>query len=240
MSKNRKKGLRAMSKLFMYGTSLEGIEQLMVMVPNFQPRRSGIVINNYFNCEGGVKDCKLSVINVDDSCKNCGYNDLKFKVNVDKKRYKNLIMDCFGKIKSNSLRERLKELSKNFKGEVFLNHKHKERFYNFLQGQYLDMKDISSRFIAVLFLLTADDGLWRVSKHLIKLDRFDLKEICIRDIGTNGYALYQTVKTISSGKECIKINELADRDLIEDMTFKAIINSALINRYGAELFLINK
>ena len=25
-----------MSKLFMYGTSLEGIEQLMVTVPNFQ------------------------------------------------------------------------------------------------------------------------------------------------------------------------------------------------------------
>lgn len=34
-----------MSKLFMYGTSFEGIEQLMVMVPNFQPRRSGIGIN---------------------------------------------------------------------------------------------------------------------------------------------------------------------------------------------------
>mgnify|MGYP007056834978 CR=1 FL=1 len=31
-----------MSKLFMYGTSLEGIEQLMIMVPNFQPRRSGV------------------------------------------------------------------------------------------------------------------------------------------------------------------------------------------------------
>ncbi len=35
----------------MCGTSLEGIEELMVMVPNFQPRRSGIVINNYFNCK---------------------------------------------------------------------------------------------------------------------------------------------------------------------------------------------
>ncbi|CCQ94828.1 hypothetical protein CULT_2080001 [[Clostridium] ultunense Esp] len=42
-------------------------------------------------------------------------------------------MDCFGKIKNNSLGERLKELSKSFKGEVFLNHRHKERFYNFLQ-----------------------------------------------------------------------------------------------------------
>jgi hypothetical protein len=31
-----------MSKLFMYGTSLGGIEQLMVMAPNFQPRRSGV------------------------------------------------------------------------------------------------------------------------------------------------------------------------------------------------------
>ncbi|HLR35786.1 MAG TPA: hypothetical protein VK071_10740 [Tissierellales bacterium] len=109
-----------MSKLFMYGTSLEGIEQLMVMVPNFQSRRSGIVINNYFNCQGGDRDCKLSVINVDDSCKNCGYNDLNFKVNVDKKRYKDLVMDCFGKIKNKFLRDRLKELSKNFKGEVFL------------------------------------------------------------------------------------------------------------------------
>ena len=240
MPKNRKKGLREISKLFMYGTSLEGIEQLMVMVPNFQSRRSGIVINNYFNCQGGDRDCKLSVINADDSCKNCGYNDLKFKVNVDKKRYKDLIMDCFGKIKSNSLRERLKELSKNFKEEVFLNHKHKERFYNFLQDQYLDTKDISSRFIAVLFLLTVDEGLWKVSKHLIKLNGFDLKQICLKEINTEGYALYQTAKTISTGEECIKINELADRDLIEDMTFKAIVNSALINRYGAELFLINK
>ncbi len=52
MPKNKKKGMRTMSKLFMYGTSLEGIEQLMVMVPNFQPKRSGIVIDNYFNWEG--------------------------------------------------------------------------------------------------------------------------------------------------------------------------------------------
>jgi hypothetical protein len=31
-----------MSKLFMYGTTLEEIERLMVMVPDFQPGRSGI------------------------------------------------------------------------------------------------------------------------------------------------------------------------------------------------------
>lgn len=56
--------MRKMSKLFMDGTSIEGIEKLMTLVPNLQPRRSGIVINNYFNCEGGVKDCSCNVINI--------------------------------------------------------------------------------------------------------------------------------------------------------------------------------
>lgn len=61
-----------MSKLFMHGTSLEGIEQLMVMVPNFHSRRSGIVINNYFNCEGGAEDCNCNLINVSKGWGKCG------------------------------------------------------------------------------------------------------------------------------------------------------------------------
>ena len=46
-----------MSRYFMYGTSLGGIEQLMMLAPNFPQRKSGIVINNHFNCEGGIKIC---------------------------------------------------------------------------------------------------------------------------------------------------------------------------------------
>lgn len=224
----------------MYGTSLEGIEQLMVMVPNFQPRGSGMVINNYFNCQGGGKDCDISVINVDDNCKNCGYDDWNFKINVDKKRYKDLVMDCFGRIKNKSLRDRSKGLSKNFKGEIFLNNQHKERFYNFLQEENWETDNISSRFLAILFLLSADKNLWRNSEEILKDNKIDLKKICLKDIDTNAYALYQTVKTLLSGRECIKINELTDKDLIEDITFKAVINSALINRYGTELFFITK
>ncbi|WP_353097675.1 hypothetical protein [Tissierella praeacuta] len=229
-----------MSKLFMYGTSLEGIEQLMLMVPIFEPRRSGIVINNYFNCGGGAKDCNHNVINVSKGLDKCGYIGSDFKVNVDKKRYKDLVMECFGKIKNNSLRNRLKELSKNFKGEVFLNHNHKERLHNVLQNNGSDTNDINPRYIAILFLLTADERLWKASKNSIRLNGFNFGGICLREINTEGYALYQIAKIISTGKEFIKINELADKDLIDDITFKTIINSALINRYGAEIFLITK
>ena len=62
------------------------------------------------------------------------------------------------------IRGRLKALSKNFKGEVFLNHRHKDRFYNFIQDQDLDINYISTRFIAILFLFTADERLWKASK----------------------------------------------------------------------------
>ena len=240
MPKNRKKGLREMSKLFMYGTSLEGIEQLMVMVPNFQPRRSGIVINNYFNCRRGVKDCNCNVINVNKRWDKCGHIGSNFKINVDRCRYKDLVRECFGKINNYYLKERLKSLVNNFKGEIFLNHNHKERFYNFLRNQDLDIHDISPRFIAILFLFTADERLWKASENSIRLNGFNFEGICLREINTDGYALYQTAKTISTGKECIKINELADKDLINDFIFKAIINSALMNIYGAELFLISK
>ena len=41
-----------MSKFFMYGSELQEIEQLMMLVPNFLPRRSWvIVVQNFGNDE---------------------------------------------------------------------------------------------------------------------------------------------------------------------------------------------
>ncbi|WP_353097797.1 hypothetical protein [Tissierella praeacuta] len=173
-----------MSKLFMYGTSLEGIEQLMMLVPNFQPRRSGIVINNYFNCKGGVKDCNCNVINVSNRCNDCGHIHSNILSNMDKVGYKNLVKECFGKIKNHSLKNRLKLLTNNFKGEIFLNHNHKERFYNALHKQNLDIYDISPRYIVILFLLTADDMLWKISEHTVIPNGFDFNKINLRETNT--------------------------------------------------------
>ena len=219
-----------MSRFFMYGTSLEGIEQLMMMAPNFTPRKSGIVINNYFNCQGGDAQC------------NC-YTDIYFyfkEAEADEIKYKDLIQDCFRKIKIYALKHRLKFITNNFKGELFSNNAHKERFYSELNKNNMDINDIFPRYIATLFLLTADEVLWKLSEHSVGINRFDFAQIHLKQISTNGYALYQTAKTIWIGKEFIKINEIADEDLINDLTFKAIINAVLITRYGADVFLIMK
>ena len=102
-----------MSRYFMYGTSLGGIEQLMMLAPNFPQRRSGIVINNHFNCEGGIKSSKFS-------------------------------------------------------GELFLNHNHEGRFYHSIQKQDIDIEDGLQSYLAVIFLLTADEVLWNISETYLK------------------------------------------------------------------------
>lgn len=48
--------------------------------------------------------------------------------------HKDLVKYCFGKIKNHLLKDRLKLLINRFKGEIFLNPKHKENLGN---KQYL-------------------------------------------------------------------------------------------------------
>ena len=107
-----------MSRYFMYGISLGGIEQLMMLAPNFPQRRSGIVINNHFNCEGGIKICN-SVINVSNRCNDCGDIHSSFLSDVDQVSYKGLINKCFRKIRNYPFKDRLKHLVITLKEKYF-------------------------------------------------------------------------------------------------------------------------
>ena len=229
-----------MSKFFMYGTSLESIEKLMMMAPNFIPRGSGIVIQNYFNREGGVFNCDCC----EDSERSKSFTNIRInlegKLEGDEIKYKDLIKASFGQINNNDLRIRLKILSNKFKGEIFLNQNHKDNFYGFIYKQDIDIYNITPIYIASIFLLTADEMLWELSEGAVSLHGVNFNNIRLRQISTGGYALYQTAKTISTGKEYIKVSEIADEDLINDTTFKAIINAALIARYGTDMFSITK
>jgi hypothetical protein len=92
----------------------------------------------------------------------------------------------------------------------------------------------------VIFLLTYDEILWNLLEHTVKPNVFDFSKCSLKQINTGGYAIYQMAKTIWTGKESIEISEIADVDLIDDKTFKAIINASLITRYGTDIFLIAK
>ena len=229
-----------MSRYFMYGTSLGGIEQLMMLAPNFSQRGSGVVINNHFNCEGGIKICDGCAAKIKSRGNPSDCFCFKEKLEADEIEYTDLIRDCFGRIKNYVLKNRLKLLSSKFTGELFLNNSHKDRFYLVHHEQNIDVWESSPIYLAVIFLLTADEVLWNISEHAVYLNGFECSQIHLKQISTEGYALYQTAKTISTGKEYIRISEIADKELIDDPAFKIIINASLIAKYGADVFLIKK
>lgn len=85
-------------------------------------------------------------------------------------------------------------------------------------------------------MLTADDKLWCAAKDHIYLDSFDFKKMHLNGINTDGYAIYQTARKIPSAKEYIKLDEIADKNLIGDQAFKVIVHAILLAKYGAAVF----
>lgn len=228
-----------MSKFFMYGTELQELEQLMMLVPNFIPRRSGVIVVKKVeekkkplrcqDCEYPVSDCFNET--------SCGWFTENLAAGLI--CYEDIVESCYRECGSYYLNRRLDQLVNNFDGEIFLSPIHRSRFHTVCRLQNVSLENRNSVYLATLFLLTADNKLWCAAKEYIYLDSFDFKRMHLNGINTDGYALYQTSRTIFTGKEYIKIDEIADETLIGDDVFKAIINATLIAKYGADMFRVN-
>jgi len=229
-----------MSKFFMYGTALGGLEQMMMLVPNFTPRGSGVIIVKRLNDERGDVSCKYCEGYIAGKC--CAEKCFYFRERLEAGAicYADILKNCFGKMKILALKNRLKLIGSSFQGELFLNQKHKARFYYVCRVQNIPIHERVACYLATLFLLTADDVLWCFTERNVYLNSFDFTNMHLRAISTDNYALYLTAKTICTGKEYIKISEIADANLISDTAFKAIINATLIEEYGAQVFSITE
>lgn len=155
-------------------------------------------------------------------------------------------MDEYGKMIENyfenngslRLKRRLDDLIRTYDGEIFLNPIHRSRLYTVCRLQDIPIEDRNPAYLAILFLLTANSKLWCAAKDYIYLDSFDFKKMHLNGINTDGYAIYQTARTINTGREYIKQDEIADKTLIDEQTFKMIINAMLFSKYGTTMFQV--
>ena len=144
----------------------------------------------------------------------------------DQLDYKALLQSSFFTLHNRYWNKRLRNLIKCWNGEWFLSGGHKQRF----MSHHLPYS--SKQLCAVIYLLSVDEDLWcRACKHISE-DKINWSEMILRGINVDSYALYQTAKTIATGKEYIHINEIADEQLIGNFSFKAIIHGILIAKNG--------
>ncbi len=239
--KIRKKGMMTMSKLFMYGTRLQEFEQMMMLVPNFTKRGKGLIVLKGFPFTEEDVACRFCT-----EYPKCKNDDSKCLVLSERIKatavcYESIVKNAFKDFREYNLKKRLSKLVSEFNGDFFCDSSHRQRFENNIKIKNRVVKKIdNNQFLATLFLLTVDHELWEWSNPHIYLTKVDFKSIHLKGIDTNRYAVYQTAKTISTGKEYIKLDEIADESLIDDKTFKAIIHAILLAKYGTEILGICK
>lgn len=227
-----------MSKLFMYGTRLQEFEEMMMLVPNFTKRGKGLIVLKGIPFSEEDTACRFCTVYK--KCKNDDSKCLVFseRLKVNAVCYESIVKNTFKDFREYNLKKRLSKLISQYSRDFFCDSSHRQRFENIIKIKNRVVKNIDYQFLATLFLLTADHELWEWSNPHIYLTKIDFKSIHLKGIDTNRYAIYQTAKTISTGKEYIKLNEIADESLIDDKTFQAIVHAILLAKYGQEVLSI--
>ena len=221
-----------MTRFFMHDSELNELEQLMMLVPNFSPKRSGIVVLRGFANEDEQDRIHMALPYL---INQLGSGD---PISGAEGYYNRLIANCFHKCKFYRFRSRLEYLIRTCSGDFFSSPTHKARFDSVCRLQEIPVENKSPIHLAVLFLLTVDEKLWLAAKDHVYDDHFDFKKMNLSGINTDGYAIYQMAKTIFTAKEYIRMDEIADKFLIGDQAFKAIIHSILIAKYGATVLQV--
>ena len=98
----------------------------------------------------------------------------------------------------------------------------------------------SREYLSAVYLLSADNFLWKASRHAVgkRTIHFDL--IVIKGISTYGYALYKLAENIYSGGRNLDIADLYDAYLIPDKLLELIFTVIRINRQGYSFIGIEK
>ena len=91
----------------------------------------------------------------------------------------------------------------------------------------------SSRWLAVVFLLTSKSALWSWGTSYFG-NRSNKSPPGPLDI--QSYAIYQAARSLQSGKRSLNTADLMDPELVSNTTFRLILDSAMIHQYGAAVF----
>lgn len=116
---------------------------------------------------------------------------------------------------------------------IFQSNRHKQTF----ETERLHLRKPTKKALAVLYLLTADKGLWQKTKPFLTSNgRIDLKGVRLEEVSTDSYALWKAVKELQTGEKQISLCELADSNIVSDHAFRLIVQAVTIAHFGAVIF----
>ena len=115
----------------------------------------------------------------------------------------------------------------------FKEKRHEKRF-----KEYLKEKDIrySNREFATIYLLTADEQLWKKAQDGIENGKLDFKKIKLKGINIRGYAFCKVAMDIYNGNTShMDVKDLANKNIISNNVYRVIEQALQICRFGMKI-----
>ena len=219
-----------MSRYFMRGTPLAGLEKTMMLPPNFRPRGGGVSVRRYQYTSTDC-DCRYC-LKAEKEKRPCGEPTgcvcFEERLAAGCWTHGELAECLIKEIAVKRLTDRALRLLPPQISTPFKNQAHRQRMTSIAAA----MKRDSSPYTAAAFLLSADPTLWKKSQQAIRGGVVDFGKIDVRGVGPDGYALLQTAKDLYHGGCRVTTDELCDPHIISDRLFRLIIRSFVIRRYG--------
>ncbi len=86
--------------------------------------------------------------------------------------------------------------------------------------------------LAVIYLFTADNELWKVTKNHVKKNKIEFDKIKLNAIYTKGYILYCVAKDLYLGTGHVTVSDITNRYLVDPKLYEILCNGMAIRRFG--------
>lgn len=86
--------------------------------------------------------------------------------------------------------------------------------------------------LAVIYLFTADNELWKVTKGHVEKNSIEFDKIKLNAIYTKGYILYCVAKDLYLGTGHVTVSDITNRHLVDPKLYEILCNGMAIRRFG--------
>lgn len=184
-----------MTKYFAQDTPQAGLERMMMSVPGFQKRGSGMMILSRFCYKPEDVACRYCLHYRRRSCQVpiCPY--IAERLQSGAIGYRDLILECFGHIPHAGLHKRIQAVEhwdgpdQEVLRTVFIQ----------LKSRFADMAwdDIPPSYLAALYLLASKERLWQPTLSALSHKSIDFSYIALHGFTTQDYQpLFRTVPMV--------------------------------------------
>lgn len=154
----------------------------------------------------------------------------------DKTIYTENVKKAFANLNDTRVKKRIEKMLNTFPGSLWFSEKHRmnmsEAEYNLGYHQHRNTRS----YYAALYLMLVNSDLVEKSSYCFYRDGLDFSKLYLRGISLNNYILLMAAKQLFVGEKYISFDDLADPEVIDDETFRLIMNALLIKIMGISVF----